>query len=508
MDLSRAPRASVLAMLAVLAGLPGPADLAAGGWSAGYFNTLYGPAVDPGGLVEPHTSLSPPPAWSGYSAGYSSAGSSSAGYSSVGFSTRAYNKPEQGYSTGVYSSGGYSTGYDSGTPTTAVFADSLLSSPITVSRSISRTSPAADLVLSTATEFTTRPPSTAGLVSKPASPWRMLRPSSVVSLAEGAGKFFVRAFRAFSASAAETVRFDLFTRDQQTTPTRLYARKRETVEQSTFSPSKPTKFIIHGFLSHQGPSSGGDALKDAFLAVQDCNVITVDWSGADTHEYSSAVKLAVPRVSTEVAEMVRLLAGQGLSLDDVHIVGHSLGGQIAGAAGSMVLGPAGAGRITALDPAGPLFENRDPGHRLDPSDAAFVDVIHTDGGYLGYAGATGHVDYFPEGGMHAQPGCGRDSIGLCSHCLAYDVIIDSLRRPSANVFRNCSSWQAFQSGECEGGSKAVIGVYADPRTRGSFYRRRTAPLREELRKAGDRDLVGLFTIRSNDGRDGVMVLQC
>ncbi|KAE8753049.1 pancreatic triacylglycerol lipase-like [Frankliniella occidentalis] len=427
MDLSRAPRASVLAMLAVLAGLPGPADLAAGGWSAGYFNTLYGPAVDPGGLVEPHTSLSPPPAWSGYSAGYSSAGSSSAGYSSVGFSTRAYNKPEQGYSTGVYSSGGYSTGYDSGTPTTAVFADSLLSSPITVSRSISRTSPAADLVLSTATEFTTRPPSTAGLVSKPASPWRMLRPSSVVSLAEGAGKFFVRAFRAFSASAAETVRFDLFTRDQQTTPTRLYARKRETVEQSTFSPSKPTKFIIHGFLSHQGPSSGGDALKDAFLAVQDCNVITVDWSGADTHEYSSAVKLAVPRVSTEVAEMVRLLAGQGLSLDDVHIVGHSLGGQIA---------------------------------------------------------------------------------GLCSHCLAYDVIIDSLRRPSANVFRNCSSWQAFQSGECEGGSKAVIGVYADPRTRGSFYRRRTAPLREELRKAGDRDLVGLFTIRSNDGRDGVMVLQC
>ena len=32
-----------------------------------------------------------------------------------------------------------------------------------------------------------------------------------------------------------------------------------------------------------------------------------------------------------------------------------------------------------LDPAGPYFENTDPSVRLDPTDALFVDVIHTDG---------------------------------------------------------------------------------------------------------------------------------
>ena len=32
-----------------------------------------------------------------------------------------------------------------------------------------------------------------------------------------------------------------------------------------------------------------------------------------------------------------------------------------------------------LDPAGPYFENTDPRVRLDPTDAQFVDVIHTDG---------------------------------------------------------------------------------------------------------------------------------
>ena len=32
-----------------------------------------------------------------------------------------------------------------------------------------------------------------------------------------------------------------------------------------------------------------------------------------------------------------------------------------------------------LDPAGPYFDNTDPSVRLDPTDARFVDVIHTDG---------------------------------------------------------------------------------------------------------------------------------
>lgn len=38
----------------------------------------------------------------------------------------------------------------------------------------------------------------------------------------------------------------------------------------------------------------------------------------------------------------------------------------------------GLGRITGLDPAEPFFQYMPASVRLDPTDATFVDVIHTD----------------------------------------------------------------------------------------------------------------------------------
>lgn len=68
-------------------------------------------------------------------------------------------------------------------------------------------------------------------------------------------------------------------------------------------------------------------------------------------------------------------------------------------------------RPAGLDPAGPLFEGRGPEYRLDPTDAGYVEVVHSDGGYLGYAQPTGHADFYPRGGMHVLAGCEPDSSG-------------------------------------------------------------------------------------------------
>lgn len=64
-----------------------------------------------------------------------------------------------------------------------------------------------------------------------------------------------------------------------------------------------------------------------------------------------------------------------------------------------------------MDPAGPGFEIDNTAARLDPSDAMFVDVIHTDVreglldmDSLGLKRPCGHVDFYPNEGQH-QPGC-------------------------------------------------------------------------------------------------------
>ncbi|KAK8784521.1 hypothetical protein V5799_009114 [Amblyomma americanum] len=102
-----------------------------------------------------------------------------------------------------------------------------------------------------------------------------------------------------------------------------------------------------------------------------------------------------------------------LKPERVHLVGFSLGAHAAGFCGRHFYNSTQQqlGRITGLDPAGPLFEN--PNISLSSSDVTFVDVIHTNGGPIndlkfGRKNPMGHVDFYPNGGSD-QPGCPTDS---------------------------------------------------------------------------------------------------
>lgn len=113
------------------------------------------------------------------------------------------------------------------------------------------------------------------------------------------------------------------------------------------------------------------------------------------------------QVGEYIAVFLEFLSSETrVSLDDVHVVGHSLGAHIAGYIGKYTSRK--LGRITGLDPAGPAYETpylKDPADRLDSTDANFVDVIHTCAGSLGFLRPIGHADFYPNGGTFKQPGC-------------------------------------------------------------------------------------------------------
>lgn len=232
--------------------------------------------------------------------------------------------------------------------------------------------------------------------------------------------------------------------------------------------SRPTKFIIHGFVDSSNKPWWID-LKNAILEVDDVNIIFVDWSRGNGFPYEKASTNAQV-VGADVALFVQyFISSHGSKATDFHIIGHSLGGQTAGYAGARIRG---LGRITGLDPAGPYFENTDPAVRLDPTDALFVDVIHTDGAHnlllgLGSLERMGHVDFFPNGG-YDQPKCPQTAgkiinlilqlgtmniegfvlTSLCSHMAAVNFFTDSVRNLCPYVAYKCSNFDDFDSGKC------------------------------------------------------------
>ncbi|XP_071057677.1 pancreatic triacylglycerol lipase-like isoform X2 [Onthophagus taurus] len=265
----------------------------------------------------------------------------------------------------------------------------------------------------------------------------------------------------------------------------LLRTKDKSIEMSKFDAKKKTKFIIHGFIDTPLSNWVGD-MKDELLKGEDMNVIIVDWAGGSLPLYTQATA-NTRLVGLELGYFINyLVKNYGVNAADVHIIGHSLGAHTAGYAASMVKG---LGRITGLDPAEPYFQGMPAHVRLDPSDAEFVDVIHTDGKgifFLGYGMSQpcGHLDFYPNNGKE-QPGCDitqsplvpltliRDGLEeasrvlvACNHVRAIKLFIDSINGQCPYIAHLCKSYEDFTSGKCFGckqgsGSCALMGYHSD-----------------------------------------------
>ncbi|CAG9135424.1 unnamed protein product [Plutella xylostella] len=168
----------------------------------------------------------------------------------------------------------------------------------------------------------------------------------------------------------------------------------------------------------------------------------------------------------------------GLPASRLHLVGHSLGAHlVAYAARQMKTKDVTVPRITGLDPAMPGFYPPLSflGDHVTADDAAFVDIIHTDGGRYGASSKTGHADFWPNGGTARQPGCQINTVlftyeDFCGHWRSWRFWAESLAGPAFDS-RPCTDYEAFTRGECKMALVAYMGEKADKDLRGNFYLR-------------------------------------
>ncbi|XP_069483058.1 endothelial lipase [Ambystoma mexicanum] len=236
------------------------------------------------------------------------------------------------------------------------------------------------------------------------------------------------------------------------------------LEDCHFNTTAKTFFVIHGWTMSGTFERWLETLVSALRARErDCNVVVVDWLPLAHQLYPDAVN-NTKSVGEDLAKLLNWLTDKwNFPLHKVHLIGYSLGAHVAGYAGNFVKGT--VGRITGLDPAGPMFEGAEPDQRLSPDDADFVDVLHTYtrgalGVSIGIQMPIGHMDVYPNGG-DVQPGCGfgdvlgaiaAGSIGevlKCEHERSVHLFVDSLvHQDKESLAFRCTDSARFKKGIC------------------------------------------------------------
>uniref|UniRef100_A0A336LE83 CSON009080 protein n=1 Tax=Culicoides sonorensis TaxID=179676 RepID=A0A336LE83_CULSO len=236
----------------------------------------------------------------------------------------------------------------------------------------------------------------------------------------------------------------------------------------SFDPKKKTVVLITGWTTDINETNTAvDLLSEAYTARGDTNFVFIDtaryvdtlyaWSAFNTQELGEAI-----------GEGLALLA-ELIPNENIHVIGHSLGAHISGAAGQSFQNHAGKllPRITGLDPANPCFKEGETLQGLMRGDAEFVDIIHTNCGVLGKRDPIGDSDFYPNGVVPLQPGCLSIT---CSHARSYELYAETVYPGKENslMAKKCNSISALDSGICK--SKPIPVGFACPKNvKGNYF---------------------------------------
>ncbi|GFR06891.1 endothelial lipase [Trichonephila clavata] len=273
-----------------------------------------------------------------------------------------------------------------------------------------------------------------------------------------------------------------------------YIEPTENFNRSSFNPSYETKILIHGYETRLKPGNIFEKIKDEMLATGKYNVIIVNWILYAIPPYPLGVFNTI-LVGNYVAEMIQFIMDRtGIQANRFHLIGHSLGAHLSGIVGKRI---SNIGRITGLDPAGPLYEIPQTLNRLFYTDAEYVDVMHTSNHLTGYGlglyQSVGWSDFYVNGGEF-QPACKKGEkfiradgttlkletfldLALCNHEIALQYFLYSIQNCKFQGTK-CNRYSDLAKCSSESNPTAVMGFYSEKnqnlRPQSDFYLNTTA----------------------------------
>ncbi|XP_045495126.1 lipase member H-A-like [Colias croceus] len=268
----------------------------------------------------------------------------------------------------------------------------------------------------------------------------------------------------------ENITFWLYTRQNAHAPVEIKAK--DLIDSTPWVKGAPIKILIHGYTGHKDFAPNTE-IRPAYLECCDYNIISVDYNKIALEPCYLHAAANTELVGMCTAQLIDGLVSQGVPLEDFHVVGFSLGAQTAGFIAKYLKSGL-LERITALDPALPLFVTTDPGKKVDSSDAKFVDILHTNALERGKFETSGHVDFFANGGLW-QPGCTANenyTKSGCYHARAPQYYAESIISDIGFYATKCSSWLSHMIGWCKltnSGEEVIFGEHVPTNATGIYF---------------------------------------
>ncbi|XP_073948838.1 pancreatic lipase-related protein 3-like [Choristoneura fumiferana] len=271
----------------------------------------------------------------------------------------------------------------------------------------------------------------------------------------------------------ENITFWLYTKTNQDSPHQVFALNSDSISSAPWVEDAPIKILIHGYTGHRDFSPSTE-IRPAYMRCCDYNIISVDYNPIAREPCYFQAARNTELVGKCTAQLIdQLVTQHGFELQRFHVIGFSLGGQTAGFIGNYVTSGK-LERISALDPAMPLFVSQDNKKKVDASDAKMVDCLHTNALEKGKLETCGTVDFYANGGL-TQPGCKpsqEHTKSGCDHARAPAYYAESIITEVGFYATKCTSWITHMIGWCNyvsSDEEVLFGEYMPHNISGLYF---------------------------------------